>query len=134
MNIMSKRILTFTLMAFFALGLTSSCKYEEGPFISLRSKKERVANTWKIEKQIDEDGNTTQPNNNTKWTFTKDGKVKINGTEYGKWEFGDNKETFILIIGIASNNSETEFTILKLKEKEFWLEEDDGSETHFEPA
>lgn len=38
----------FTLTAIAALLTFSSCKYEEGPGISVRSKRDRIANEWKI--------------------------------------------------------------------------------------
>ncbi len=130
--LMFKNKYTFGLLLILALGFTSSCKYEEGPFISLRTKKERVANTWQVEKIIQDDGDEFSGDDvpDTEYTFTKDGKFKVDGNHVGSWEFTNSKEK--IRFEFAGGSSESE--ILKLKEKELWVENDDGDETHYEPA
>lgn len=125
---------TLLIALLFTFAFASCKKYEEGPVVSLRSKKERVANTWVIEKIIDSDGNEYQgsmvPDIET--TYTKDGDVENeDGDKYGEWEFGDSKESLIVK---PDNGGESESEILRLKEDELWLEDDDGTETHLEPA
>lgn len=123
-----------------ALGLSlvvSSCKYEEGPSISLRTKKARLANNWKATKvtinnedvdldnfnltlEITKDGDWTQET--TTKTFFGEDTEKTKGT----WEWGDKKETLKLK---DEDGEESTVTIIKLKNKEFWVEseeEDDG--------
>ena len=47
---MKSRFFTLAMAAFLALSVQSCGKYEEGPGLSLRSKKARVAGTWKLSK------------------------------------------------------------------------------------
>ena len=114
-------------------------KYEEGPRISLKSKKERISNHWLLTKYLE---NGQVP---TSYTSSWDIDIKTNGdyityTDYsssgeiiGTWRFSSDKEkiTFTEMGGDSYT-----FTILKLKEKELWLEEKDGNDTyelHLEP-
>ena len=46
---MSKLILLSTITLASMLSFTGCKKYEAGPDISFSSKKERIANTWKVE-------------------------------------------------------------------------------------
>ncbi|MFB6257897.1 MAG: hypothetical protein ABEH38_04325 [Flavobacteriales bacterium] len=132
---MQRQGFTLSLLILFVVSLTmTSCKYEEGPFISLRSKKERVANTWKYKKIIRDNGDEITGDNlpDTELTFTKDGDYKVNGNEQGNWEFGPDKEK--LILKDENGNDQGEADILKLKEKELWIKNEQGDEYHFEPA
>lgn len=128
----TRNTLLIALLCTFAF---ASCKkYEEGPVVSLRSKKERVANTWVMEKIIDSDGTEYQgsqiPDNEI--TYTKDGDVENeDGDKIGEWEFGDSKESLIFKPEVGD---ESENDILRLKEDELWLEDENGNENHFEPA
>jgi hypothetical protein len=124
---MNKTFKLTTLLLGFALIFGTSCgKYEEGPGISFRSKKARVANTWAVEKYII-DGNEQDLTNFTDVTFefTKDGKYTFtygtNGSEKGTWEFGDKKET--IKTKEDGKTDVDESTIIKLKNKEFWTKE-----------
>lgn len=113
--------------------LASACKkYEEGPFISFRSRKERVANTWvynKIIKNGEDVTNQTIYNiaYQARYAFTKDGGASVSfvGIENfspiaGHWKFADNDERiFIYFDGIESTTS---WEILRLKENELWYQ------------
>lgn len=134
---MSKRALTFTLLAFFAIGLSTSCKkYEEGPLISLRTKEARLTNTWKVEKAWDEDGNKRDSTSSATQTFEEGGTYKTNssfGTIAGKWDWADDKEAVEITISFFGQSNTQKWTILKLKKDELWVEDKDGAETHFVP-
>lgn len=53
---MRKLLQILLILVFISPAFFSGCKkYEEGPFISFRSKKERIANTWKMDKVIIDD-------------------------------------------------------------------------------
>jgi hypothetical protein len=125
------------LAAFF-----TGCKYEEGPIISLRTKKERVANSWKVASAIEADGDdVTGAFEDHVLTFTKEGDFTWTGTwlffsftQTGEWLFTvDNEniqfqydDTFVYPF-----TSLDEFQILKLMEEEMWIVDTDGELTEF---
>lgn len=120
------------LLAALALPTIESCnKYPEGPKLSLRSREERVANTWKVENYKINGNDFTSLVSNYEQTFSKNGDYSyswgsLNGT--GNWSF-QNDEAEIKVNGTSSQSSET-LTILKLEEKEFWYYHMDGSDRH----
>ena len=145
---------TFKIVAVAAVvtvvGTVSSCKYDDGPKISLATKKSRVANVWKIEKSFTND--TENPcdqackNERDKFTIilTKDGNVMVKGLlfdqsyeSFGEWQFNSDKTK----IGIKMK-CRAEFVyykILRLKSGELWTEYIDPVtkekyETHRIPA
>jgi hypothetical protein len=128
MKIRNKITATFLLLAAFAIPTIQSCKkYPEGPSISLHSRAERVANTWKIENYKVNGTDYTSLVSGFEQTFSKDGDYSyssgsLNGT--GTWAF-QNDEAEIRIT--EGSNSETLF-IVKLKEKEFWYYIMDGND------
>lgn len=133
---MSKKFIFLSLIVFLLIGVVSSCKYEEGPFVSFRTKKERVANTWKIEKIIKDDGKEKTGDSvpDTEYTYTDGGDYKEDGNELGDWEFKDSKEEIYHEVNTPFGTVDYSHEILKLKEKELWVEDEDGDEIHYEPA
>ena len=135
--------LTTLLLALTLVFGSTSCKYEEGPGISLRSKKARVDGEWFINETIYSDGSgDTYTNDGTDiYTFEKDGSVKnkysyddglggtINDVANFEWEFTDSKKKMKFIYEDGSFDT---FEILKLKNKEMWIKDTDGDEVHFE--
>jgi hypothetical protein len=108
----------------------TSCKYEDGPNISLRSKKARLTGEWEV-KFIDGAGMTG--NDMVTLEFDKDGDLEFNqtysyyGSSYtysqkGEWEWEDGKQS--LEITLDGNKQEWEITRLTNKEFEF---EDEGN-------
>jgi len=120
----------FFLLVCFEMFVFQSCrKYDEGPVLSLRSRTERVANTWKISKYKKNDKDLTSLYKGYMETFTKDGNYSytwenIAGT--GKWSF-QNDDNEIAIVGIH-NQSNQKLHLLKLEEKEFWFYYMDGED------
>ena len=120
------------LLAAFTIPTIQSCKkYPEGPSISLRSREERVANTWKVENYKINGTDYTSLVAGYEQTFSKNGAYSyssgtVNGS--GTWAF-QNEEAEIRITGTNSQPSETLF-ILKLKEKDFWYYYMDGNDKH----
>jgi len=114
------------IVAFVGVALMfSSCgKYEEGPALSLRTKKARIAGIWKYDKILDNGVEQTLDAGDLLEEFevTKDGKYQRRAAnviiEKGSWNFGDKKET----IEITPEGSPLKivFTILRLTNKEFW--------------
>ena len=116
-----------------AVIFTGCKKYEDGPAFSLRSKTERVANTWVVESYTinGTDYTSTLTNINYTETYDKDGNYSYtssveNGS--GRWEFQSDKEQ-IKRSGVASQPTQTLY-ILRLKEREFWYYYLDGNVRH----
>jgi hypothetical protein len=115
-------------------------KYPEGPAISLRSKKERVANTWKPDAIISDGTDSTifftQYYKDYTLSLIKNGSYTISyyvavpnfgnvsNTESGKWAFTSNKEDLLITptsVAIGTLPAPSTLQILKLYEKELWL-------------
>jgi hypothetical protein len=137
------KVLSLAMLAMvFVMG--SACKYEEGPALSLRTKTARLTGTWKAEKYIDKDGTETKPdaNDKTTWTLDKDNKVKVrvevfgqSSTFDGTWEWIKSKEGVRITIDYGQFGSDSQdFTILRLKNTELWMQDDDGDQIHLIPA
>ncbi|MDP2387812.1 MAG: hypothetical protein Q8M29_15675 [Bacteroidota bacterium] len=119
------------LGAIIMLGLQSCKKYPEGPVISLRTKTERVANTWKVDNYKINSSDYTSFLSDYDETFTKEGDYSyswgsLDGT--GKWAFQNNKEQ-IKLTGV-DNQASHDLIILKLEEKSFWYYYMDGNDKH----
>lgn len=137
--------LTVALLGFAMIfGSTSCGKYEEGPSLSLRSKKARLANTWTISKTVTNDGDETIWTSEEKENYTmeikKDGtysfeaKYTFGGTtttftDNGTWEFIDGKEK---IKTTDSDGNTSEATIILLKNKEWASKDEDGDKAYYE--
>ncbi|HEX8547064.1 MAG TPA: hypothetical protein VF691_08900 [Cytophagaceae bacterium] len=132
------------LLLIVITSLFSACrKYDEGPAISVRSRKERIANNWKIDKAYSNGNDVTQYYTAYDLEFTKGGDAKlianfnIGGTVFsfdskGTWSFEDNDEK--LRLDLENNLADKTYNILKLEEKELWLKTVGGEdELHLKP-
>ena len=99
-------------------------KYEEGPKLSLRTKKMRLCHEWKI-------SNVTLNGVDVTSTYAADYQLHIekNGsyhvtygtaTDEGKWELGEDKDDIYMTSNLPGS-VEQAFRILKLKNNEIWL-------------
>lgn len=133
-----------TALSISGLIVLGSCKkYEDGPVVSLRSKKERVANNWKVEKAYDDGEDVTDDFDQYDIDLTKDGDATVVAEytfgeasfEYetdGTWSFQNNKEEIEL--DMENDDADKVYQILKLKEKELWVrEKGEDLELHLEP-
>jgi hypothetical protein len=117
------------------LTILSSCgKYDDGPMLSLRTRTERIANTWQVDNyKINGNDYTSLVAGYTE-TYKKDGDYMynwggFNGTGY--WEF-TSKDAEVSITGITNQSPRT-LVILRLTEKELWyyyLDDGDKHEFH----
>lgn len=137
---------TITIILALALLIPmSSCKkYEDNPLVVLGSKKERVANTWKIEKAYKDGEDITDNYEQYSIYFSKNGDSKIVANysygdfsaEFetdGTWMFKDNKET--IEVDYENDDADNEYQILRLTEKELWLREKGNEiELHLIPS
>jgi hypothetical protein len=130
-----KKTLRIILLLTGTLFLFNACKkYPEGPLLSLRTKKARIANVWRVEKYIvNEQDKTTDFNTlfpNYTLTIGKDDRYTItmynndSTIEKGRWYFAGEKEVIKFLPdgnSIWSGGAEV-WQILKLKDKETWGE------------
>lgn len=121
------------LLVTFSLFIFTACKkYEDGPFISLRSKMSRVENTWRVESYTVNgvDSTATLININYTETYEKSGAfsyASTAGKSSGSWDFLLEKND-ILRSGVLGQGATSKILhILKLKDKEFWYEVVDGA-------
>ena len=130
------------IVAFVGIALMfSSCgKYEEGPALSLRTKKARAIGVWKYEKVLyDGVEQNVSLYSDVEFELMKDDKyqVRIGNVivSEGTWNFGSGKET-IETLESGSSTKDVE-TIVRLTNKEFWTsitEDGHTSESHFVAA
>ena len=133
-----KTTFRFALAAILiASTLFSSCgKYEDGPKISLASKKGRLTRAWTFEKSID--GATGAEfactSGCTIWELKKDGAMTVNGTSWTgvTWQLSSDKEKLETITTVGSITSTSSSKILRLTSKELWLkDETSGDQDHY---
>ncbi len=123
-------IFTFLLVILFSPGCK---KYEEGPSISFRSRAERVANNWKMEKVTLNGADITNQFTTINYTesYDKEGNYSFNSSIQsgdGKWAF-QNDDLEIRRSGVSGQSS-ADLIILKLKEKSFWYQIIDGNDIY----
>jgi hypothetical protein len=134
---MKKSFLKTIILSLSLIFIASSCKkYEDGPFISIRSKTERIANIWVIGKAFDNGRDVTNNydqyeldlNNDQSASLTSNyssGDVIFSFTTNGVWTFENNKND--LRLDFEDNDADREYEILRLKENELWLKEKGGA-------
>jgi len=123
------------LLVFMLIGSQSCSQYPDNNGITLVSKTDRVAASWKVDNYKENGVDYTTLVTEYTETFTKEGAYSyqwgiLGGT--GTWEF-QNNDAEIKITGISNQTSRTLF-ILKLEETEFWYYYMDGTdkkEFHF---
>lgn len=110
---------------------TSCQKYEDGPGVSLRSRRERISNTWKVENYKINGTDFTSLVSDYTETFTKDYDYSytwgiLSGT--GAWVFQNNDEE-VHLSGSDDQASRTLF-LEKLEEKTLWYYFMEGEDKH----
>jgi len=134
---MKKTINTLAILlvsVIFILPFQGCGKYEDGPSISLKTKKGRLSQSWTVEKYVAANGTETAASGNEGSSiFNKDGSyswsdgsVSINGT----WSFDDPKENLSVTITIFGISSTSTSKILRLTSSELWTADSNGDETH----
>ena len=114
-------------LVFITAFLFSCGKYEEGPEISLLTKKNRITNIWSLASRTT-NGNTTSLSNTT-WTVTindddsYNSKATVFGitvlNENGTWKFSNDKLQLLTIPSGSSNTASWE--IVRLTKDELKL-------------
>lgn len=135
-----------TMLLAIPLLIFSGCgKYEDGPGLSLRTKKDRVTNTWQVSSAMQNGVDKTSDFNalfagylldiRTDETYSLSYSPLSVGqvNETGHWAFVSEK---LEIRFISSDGEIRTYQILRLKEKEFWIrfQQDDADwEVHLVP-
>lgn len=131
-----KKLQLRLLLFLFVAGLVSACgKYDEGPNLSFRSKNERVQNTWDVEFVYDNEADVTARYVDFELQILEDGSIVITNkdvndsttTQNGFWTFIDDKCGLRFDYSVPAVLPDRDyFTILRLKEKEMWLQQSFG--------
>lgn len=133
---MKTTFLKITVLFSILVLTASSCKYEDGPFISLRSKAERVANVWVIDKAYKDGNDETSNYDQYELNLSKGGDAKLTSnyssggftfsfTTEGNWVF-ENKKNDIRL-DFDDDDADQVYEILRLKENELWIKEKGGT-------
>lgn len=128
------RISLFTVILGLILPLLHSCgKYPDGPNFTLLSRKSRLEGTWTAYEVTNSNGQTTSyPNGGASIELTDDEEVFLYTgiiTIQGTWSLVKDKEYLrITYPGLSS----TEYEIRRLKNKDMWLKDPNGSLTKYE--
>ncbi len=117
-----KKPLLFLIMTMMAVSFFSCGKYEDGPAVSLLTKKQRLDGEWSLVLVLNNgvDVTTFYPTDHG-YIFDKNGSYKkiSNGVETtGTWEFNSDK-TEILVTAENSPDADA-YEVLRLKNKHFW--------------
>ncbi len=126
------------------LSLASCKKYQDGPTVSLLTKKSRLANTWTVEKYmqdgVDKTADYRQWISSDSYTMDKSGTwtsaattILGNSTDAGTWTFINSKEDLRTISNQTGSTADT-VQIIRLKSNELWTKSMSGSpviETHY---
>ena len=121
---------------FISVILFSCAKYEDGPAFSVRSKKERISNTWEIDKVLIDGIQVSSDFSRFKFDFSNDNSAIVSYlidddelVEYfGSWSLLEEDQFQYAVqgdsLGIQSIIEEN-WKIRRLKEVEFWIYNED---------
>ncbi|HQV52864.1 MAG: hypothetical protein IPI00_15500 [Flavobacteriales bacterium] len=127
---------TTLLLAFTVTLLATSCKkYDDGPMFSLRSKTERISNTWRVDKATNGGNDVTSSFDQYELQLLSNGDATLAALyslgslsfEFettGTWSFEDSKED--LRLDFENDAADRTYEILRLKEDELWLQDNGG--------
>ncbi len=123
----------------------ASCKkYEDGPAISLIPKKARLANTWAVEKYLENGVDKTSDyrqfvtsesfiiDKSGTWTMSET-TILGNFSDAGSWELINSKEDLKTLSNQSGSTADT-VQIIRLKSNELWTKSISSStvyETHY---
>jgi hypothetical protein len=126
-----KKIINFTLMVAVCtiISLSGCKKYEDGPGLSLSSKKSRVVANWEFKKVKVSSVDVTSAFLDYTWEIKKDGQFNMvsNGNiDHGKWDFALDKEALDFRY---EDGAIERYNIKRLTAKDLWMEFIDSGDT-----
>lgn len=131
-----KNIFLYLLCLFTLSSAFYSCKYDDGPLVSFRSKEARVINSWAYDLTLRNGLNVTTASvpgainyvnsslgfdDNGLFSLIEEIDADLNVYD-GTWSFSDKKESLLLSY-TDGNIPPRELFIRKLNHKKLWLEE-----------
>jgi len=130
----SNLIIYIIIGAIVIFNLASCKKYDEGPLISLKTKKGRLTGEWMLV-----GGDDYNPGLDQTFEFTKNGYFNTLYCtflgcypRFGKWELVNQKEKIEITWESGNIGNKTEYEILRLTNKELVLEDEYKNEMEFE--
>lgn len=136
-----KKPLLFLIITLVAVSFIACKKYEEGPLVSLLTKKQRLDGEWGLVLVKNKGVDVTEfyPDDHA-YIFDKNGSFKkiSNAVEVtGTWEFNSDKSEIILTVDNSAKSDA--WVIIRLTNKHLWLERTlttpdgpDVTEEHYE--
>ena|SRR6218665_353353 len=124
-----KMLLAVVMLGTATVGLSSCGKYEEGPGMSLLTKKMRITGEWDLKETVEPDGDVDADNSSDYVTFDKDGTWTYTSgsvSQKGEWAFSSGKEKLKVSYPFGGVTVNSESTIIRLTNKEMWLKDGDG--------
>ena len=103
------------------ISLSGCKKYEDGPGLSLSSKKSRVVANWKFKKFLYNSVDETSEYLDYTWEMKKDGDANVvstGNTDQGKWDFALDKEA----LDFRFDGNVVRYNIKRLTAKDLWME------------
>jgi hypothetical protein len=131
-----KRFPVLLSTAFAALILMTSCDdYAEGPRVSLRSKTSRIVNNWVTEFALVDGEDKTFRYDSTTFAMNEDGTFEFTTMENGDsivqeglWDLIEEETRIrLLYTDPVVFPDRTHWEIIRLRDKEFWVREDQDS-------
>jgi hypothetical protein len=132
-----KKSLAILLFACAAVAVLPSCNtYEDGPGLSFRSKYSRVVNNWKTKTVMRGLVDVTAWYEDYQIDMREDGRMTLTNRDAldslytidGFWDLvNDNKDLRLLYANPPVNPDRVTYQILRLKEDELWIQEDQDS-------
>lgn len=136
----SKQVRYFYIFPIILVLIVSSCKYKEGPFISFRTRTDRISNTWRFDK-VEYDGvEITKNFEFTSLNIKDNGDFTLNGGDtafiinqkffhsfQGIWFFDVDDDNIIFVFDPppdSADGARDTWGILKLMNDEVWFEMD----------
>lgn len=121
-----KKKYSITIAIFTLLVSFNSCKYEDGPTLSLRTKKARLVGKWYQTEPALNEGAKYYYEFKSNDDFTSGGSFMLDGEEQsyssdGMWEWDSNKEKVKIIYGPVD---EYKINVTRLTNKELWFKID----------
>ena len=133
---MKRKLIVAGMSLALVLGGVSCNKYEDGPSISLRGKKNRVDGKWRVALATYNEVDIAGLFEGMELSYFYEGTYAIGGSNgvfsysgTGTWEFNDDKTE--LIETEDGSSTSTSWTITKLMHRELWLKRTDAANLEY---
>lgn len=132
-NVIRTAVLLFLGFGLLSLG---GCYYDDGPFLSVRSTKGRIANIWSFEYAEKQGLDITEQYKEALLHLNRDGSLFLefnpDSIGQGKWSLSFDRKLLMFDYELSGTKYENSFIIWRLKEKEMWLQEEVGDNLRYE--